>query len=113
MVASDKWGPPMEDIEVPPGASGSWEDVLHRAGNQDKLLILKDKVKDIQWNETRGHRAIGVVYNPAFERYGTYVPTSLPQRYNAPLYIDESHSPHQIHVVPAANEPPELYLWGI
>jgi erythromycin esterase len=113
VVAADKWGAPMEDMKVPSGAPGSWEDVLHQAGSQDKLLILKDKVENMQWMETRGHRAIGVVYNPAFERYGNYIPTSLPQRYDALLYIDESHSLHQMHVVPAANEPPELYPWGI
>src|SRR5256885_12281581 len=28
----------------------------------------------------RGHRAIGVVYDPERERYGNYVPTILPER---------------------------------
>lgn len=113
VVAADEWGAPMEDMMVPPGAPGSWEDVLHQAGNQDKLLILRDKAENPQWTEARGQRAIGVVYNPAFERYGNYVPTSLPRRYDALLYIDESHSLHQLHVVPQINVPPELYPWGI
>jgi len=38
----------------------------------------------------RGHRAIGVVYHPEYEHYGNYVPTVLPRRYDAFLYLDRT-----------------------
>jgi len=37
----------------------------------------------------RGHRAKGVVYNPQTEAHN-YVPTILPQRYDAFIFIDET-----------------------
>ena len=37
-----------------------------------------------------GHRAIGVVYRPKSERWGNYVPTIVPYRYDVMLYIDET-----------------------
>jgi len=64
--------------------------------------------------EPRGNRAIGVVYDPALERYGNYVPTVLPRRYDAFLYIDESHALGPLHPfekVPA--EEPETYPFGV
>ena len=42
--------------------------------------------------DARGHRAIGVVYHPDRESHGNYVPSVLPYRYDAMLYIDHSHA---------------------
>ena len=39
--------------------------------------------------ERRGHRAIGVVYDLAYEG-GNYVPTVLPDRYDAFVHADET-----------------------
>ena len=33
-----------------------------------------------------------MVYHPAAERYGNYVPTVLPRRYDALLYLDETRA---------------------
>ena len=64
------------------------------------------------FGRARGHRAIGVVYHPERER-GNFVPTVLPRRYDAFLYIDESHALHPLHIAPAdGKEPPETYPWG-
>ena len=41
-------------------------------------------------NEFRGHRAIGVVYNPNQES-GNYVPTILPMRYDSFIFIRETN----------------------
>jgi erythromycin esterase-like protein len=60
----------------------------------------------------RGHRAIGVVYQPEREAQN-YVPTILPQRYDAFLFIDESAALHPLHIEPVTDKPPETYPWGV
>jgi erythromycin esterase-like protein len=53
----------------------------------------KGKNKQEQFtNDRKGQRAIGVVYNPEYERYGNYVPTILTRRYDAFLHIDKTHA---------------------
>ena len=42
VIAGREWEAPMERMAVPPAREGSWEDVLHRAGAEDKLLLLDD-----------------------------------------------------------------------
>src|SRR4029079_4036460 len=82
VIAGEHWDAPWEVMTVPEGRPDSWEDVLHRAGPDDKLLLFShpQAAKLSSW---RGHRAIGVVYRPRFEQYGNYVPTVLPERYDA------------------------------
>src|SRR5207248_6305974 len=78
VIAAEEWEAPMERMAVPPGRPGSWEEVLHRAGAEDRLLLLDEARGSEEFLETRGHRAIGVVYHSAYERHGNYVPTVLP-----------------------------------
>ena len=60
-----------------------------------------------------GHRAIGVVYDPEFESRGNYVPTVLPKRYDAFVFIDETEALHPLHIEPQELNPPDLYPWGV
>ncbi len=76
----------------------------------DKMIIFRNNIQrsDIEWlgdnaskeeyEKNRGQRAIGVVYNPIYERYSNYVPTVLSSRYDALLFIDNTTalSPLQI-----------------
>jgi erythromycin esterase-like protein len=111
VIAGDAWEAPMESMPVPPAREGSWEDVLHRAGESNKLLLL-DEARDDEFLEERGHRAIGVVYHPGRERFGNYVPTVLPRRYDAFCYVDETRALHPLHLRPAPEKLPETYPWG-
>lgn len=111
VIAGTSWGAPMEQMTVPEGRPGSWEDVLHRAGG-DQLLIFEEKPSD-EMQKVRGHRAIGVVYHPEFESHGNYVPTVLPKRYDAFLYVDKTHALHPLHIEPQEINPPDLYPWGV
>ena len=61
-------------------------------GGEDQLVLLNGKGP---FGETRGHRAIGVVYHPEYEHLGNYVPTVLSRRYDALLFIDETHALHR------------------
>ncbi len=98
VIAADHWGGQMERLPVPPASAGSWEDLLHTAGEEDKLLILSDAADPTPMFDPRGHRAIGVVYDPDYERYGNYVPTVLPLRYDSFLYIDETRALRPLHL---------------
>src|SRR5262245_4166533 len=103
----------MEEMVVPPGRDGSWEDVLHRAGRANSLLLL-DQVQDAEdFLEERWHRPIGVVYHPEYEQFGNYVPTVLPRRYDAFCYLDETHALHPLHLRPAPEKLSETYPWGV
>jgi erythromycin esterase len=116
VIAGEQWGAPIQVMEVPPGREGSWERILHEIEPKDKLLILSqpDQVDrhEASMDAVRGHRAIGVVYRPEYERYGNYVPTVLPHRYDAFLFIDQTKALHPLHIKPSGNNEPDLYPWG-
>ncbi len=103
VIAGEAWGEPWQQMRVPEGRDGSWEDVMHRAGADDKLMIFA-RPASAAFSAWRGHRAIGVVYRPHYEQYGNYVPTVLPERYDAFLYFDQTRA-----VTPLFDAQRELY----
>jgi erythromycin esterase len=114
VIAGRAWDAPMQRMKVPPAREGSWEDVLHRAGAEDRLLLFEPERLSPAFLASRGHRAIGVVYNPDYERYGNYVPTVLPRRYDAFLYIDETEALHPLRMeAHNEHEVPETYPTGM
>jgi erythromycin esterase len=114
VIAAREWEAPMRIVSVPPARSGSWEDILHRAGSDNKLLLFADQDEAKPLLEQHGHRAIGVVYRPEHEHLGNYVPTILPRRYDAFLYLDETQA---LHPLPARarqeGEVPETFPSGV
>ncbi len=113
VIAGQEWDAPMEVMDVPQGRPGSWERVFHDAKAENQLLIMNEVADSERFLEIRGHRAIGVVYDPEFEAYGNYVPTVLPRRYDAFLFVDKTVALHPLHMVEVApNQPPDLYPWG-
>jgi len=114
VIAGVEWDAPMEKMTVPPAQPGSWEEVLHQAGVEDKLLLFAEENREGPLAQPRGHRAIGVVYRPEYEHFGNYVPTVLPRRYDAFLYLDESESLHPLHVAAdLGREVPETFPSGV
>lgn len=113
VIAGEEWGAPMKRMPVPRARADSWEDLLHRAVESNTLLLLDDVRDDEAFLEPRGHRAIGVVYHPERERYGNYVPTVLPARYDAFLFIDQTVALHPLHLEAETTAPPETYPWGV
>jgi erythromycin esterase len=113
VIAGEEWGAPMRRMLVPPARGGSWEAVLHAAGDHDRMLLFEDDEPD-PLLEPRGHRAIGVVYDPDLERFGNYVSTVLPFRYDALLHIDRTRALDPLHMEPREDgEPPETYPSGM
>jgi erythromycin esterase-like protein len=104
----------MEIMRVSPARAGSWEDVLHQAGAENKLLLMPEAHLAGPLLPRRGHRAIGVVYHPEYEHLGNYVPTVLSQRYDAFLYLDETHALRPLPIIPRTEqEVPETYPSGV
>lgn len=114
VIAADKWDGPIETMPVPHARPGSWDDLMHRAYNDDRLLIFNSDERSSPLCGRRGHRAIGVVYHPESES-GNYVPTELAARYDAFLFIDETHALHPLKVSPVDNDhdKPETYPTGM
>ncbi|TWF34961.1 erythromycin esterase-like protein [Chitinophaga polysaccharea] len=113
VIAGSRWGASMQKMQVPPAFEGSWEHLLHTAGNHNKLLIMSDFNHDVFMENHIGHRAIGVVYHPQYEKYGNYVPTILPLRYDAFIYINETTALHPLHIQPDGHQMPETFPFGV
>ncbi|MCW3094103.1 MAG: erythromycin esterase family protein [Ferruginibacter sp.] len=114
VIAGRSWGAPMHSIGVPAATKGSWEYLLHKAGKENKLLMMEDLASDDLFMENHiGHRAIGVVYNPQYEQYGNYVPTVLPLRYDAFIYLDETRALYPLHIQPGGEALPDTYPFGV
>ncbi|MDQ3967729.1 MAG: erythromycin esterase family protein, partial [Thermoproteota archaeon] len=121
VIASKAWGEPMERMQVPSAIDGSWDSFLHSLDDNDsagpnKLLTFNDidKMKASSLFESKGQRAIGVVYNPSYEKYGNYVETILPIRYDAFMFIDETHALNPLHMpVSPDEELPETFPTGL
>jgi erythromycin esterase len=114
VIAGDYWGAAMRKMPVPPARRGSWEDVLHCACDGDALLILESGADAPPLQELRGHRAIGVVYRPDVEAYGNYVPTVLPKRYDAFVYLAETTALHPLrNMADLEHEVPDTFPTGV
>jgi erythromycin esterase-like protein len=112
VIAGRAWDAPWERMIVPEARDGSWEDLLHHAIGRDALLLFEGKGESAAMRQPRGHRAIGVVYHPEFE-HGNYVPTVLPQRYDALLYLEETRALHPLPVpIEPEREVPETFPSG-
>jgi erythromycin esterase len=115
VIAADEWGAPMQRMSVPPAREGSFEDAMHRTDVGNALLIFNGSetggVREL--DQPLGHRAIGVVYDPAHERWGNYVPSIMPRRYDTFVYIDETHAVEPLHMpVHVGGDLPETYPTG-
>jgi len=114
VMAGKSWGSPMQVMQMPEARKASWEYLLHQAGKENKLLMMKDFSGNQKLMKNRiGHRAIGVIYNPLHEQYGNYVPTILPLRYDAFIYIDHTKALHPLHIKPDGDQIPDTYPFGV
>jgi erythromycin esterase len=115
VIAGDEWGAPMERMRVPPARRDSFEEAMHSGPASDCLLLFdgSDDSGVRGLDEPIGHRAIGVVYDPDHERWGNYVPTIMPRRYDAFLFIDETRAVDPLHMpVHVGGDLPETYPSG-
>lgn len=112
VVAGEEWDAPMEQMQVPSARQGSLGDLFHRASeNATDAFVFCDELAETV-AEPRGHRAIGVVYDPDRE-LGNYVPTVLPERYDAFVHVDQTSALHPLPTEPKSEKSPEAYPWGM
>ena len=116
VIAAREWGQPMQRMRVPEARAGSWEQTVHRAVGRDALFVFNgaDDGGIPGLDAPLEHRAIGVVYDPRAERWGNYVPTIVPRRYDAFCYVDETRALDPLHMpVLVDGEVPETYPSGM
>lgn len=110
VIAAKEWGGKVETMRVPPARKGSWEALLHATGASDKILFSSELAGQETLQQHIGNRAIGVQYDPSDER-GNYVPSQIPKRYDAFIFINQSKALQPLGTRPS-NEPPDTYPSG-
>jgi erythromycin esterase-like protein len=116
VIAGEEWGAPMRRLHVPPARANSFEHELHEADIGDALRVFSgnDDGGIEGLDDPIGHRAIGVVYDPRNEAWGNYVPTIVPRRYDAFMYVEETTGVDALHMpVLVDGEPPETFPSGM
>lgn len=116
VTASSAWDGPIKKITIPPGRPGSYEAAFHEVaksiGPNYYISLREDGPPKGPLTEVRGHRAIGVVYQPKHERFGNYVPTSLANRYDAFIYVDKTTALEPLIQPFESKEIPETWPLG-
>lgn len=113
VIAGHAWGELMQEMDVPEAMPGSWENALHQLGSKNRIVFMNEKMREKIGNKKFGHRAIGVVYQPHYEHYGNYVPSLMPYRYDAFIYLDETTALHPLHIKPDGHQIPETFPFGM
>ena len=95
VIAASSWGSGRKAMNLPNARKDSWEWILHHLSAEDKIIFL-DELQELPFYQHRiGHRAVGVEYDPASD-FGNYVPSILPERYDAFIFIDETTALHPL-----------------
>jgi erythromycin esterase len=104
VIAADSWGEPEAVRRVPEARAGSHEALLHEALGEPSVVVFGEDRSGPWLEPRRGHRAIGVVYDPRRES-GNYVSTAMGARYDALLWMEDTTALHPLHHEPPPQEP--------
>jgi len=115
VTAAPQWGARLQRMTVPPARPDSHEALLHQLGAADPLLLIFPEDRGGDWLAARrGHRAIGVVYDPRRDPYGNWVPTVMGGRYDALIHIDRTAALHPLQPPRAQDGGEEdTYPWAV
>ncbi|MUL41298.1 erythromycin esterase family protein [Streptomonospora sp. PA3] len=115
VIAGRHWGADPEPMTVPPARAGSLEDRLHGVLHGGAAIaVFPESGEPPEWAaRTLDHRAIGVVYRPAYEAWSNYVPTVAGRRYDAFVHCDRTSAVHPLHRAEPAPREPETYPSGV
>ncbi len=112
VLAGEGWGSPVQQMNLPEAREDSWERICHEAGKQ--FFVFSDDLRsnpDLQ--RQLPHRAVGVVYHPSREKFGNYVPTIIPDRYDAFMFLDKTQGLNEMDVKEKESKTPETYPFGL
>lgn len=117
VLAGRAWGAPEEVMPVAPARAGdSYEYYFHQAAGDlgcGRFALKFDKASTKILGRRLGQRAIGVVYQPYYERAGrNYVPTVLSERYDAFVYVDRTRALNSLHAPVEHGLVPETWPMG-
>lgn len=112
VIAGGEWGANMQEMTVPPARQGSVEEYLHNKKEGNGYVLFGEE-QDEKYENKLPHRAIGVVYNPANEKYGNYVSSLMRERYDAFIFIDKTKALHPIHIKPGGHKMPDTSPFGM
>lgn len=116
VIASPAWDGPVEVMKIPKAREHSVEAEMHNAAAQlgipNYYVLFNDEEINLTLAQPLGHRAIGVVYHPPSEQRGNYVPTSLSNRYDAMVFIDETNALNPLKTNVDKTKIPETYPHG-
>ena len=91
VIAGNQWRSPHRSVPLPEPPKGTVDEKLSRHDDSAYFVIFDDGDAELDfWAQRPGQRAVGVVYHPAHEEHGNYVPTNPAQRYDALIYLDET-----------------------
>ncbi len=96
VLAASAWGTPERVLRVPAARRLTHEDFLHRALGRAAVLVFGPDRSGPWLSSWWGHRAVGVVYDPA-RGAGNYVPTRMGARYDALVWLEETGPLHPLH----------------
>ncbi len=120
VIAGSEWGDIMRVMNVPKAIPNSWEYIMHELESpeftpvhKDRIVFMTEEMKEQIGKKELGHRAIGVVYHPQYEYLGNYVPSLMPHRYNAFIYLDKTSALHPLHIKPDGHQMPETFPFGL
>jgi len=113
VIAGREWGDMMRVMHQPEAIPDSWEFLLHQLDAKNRIIIMNEEMKKQIGKKEFGHRAIGVVYHPQYEHLGNYVPSLMPFRYDAFVYLDETSALHPLHIKPDGHQMPETFPFGM
>lgn len=115
VLAGRAWGAPEKVMPLPPAHKESYEHYFHqviRKTHNNEAYILLDYSSHPSLSKKRGHRAVGVVYDPYHELKRNYVPTNLLQRYNAFIFVNQSTALKSLHAAATEGKLPETWPVG-
>lgn len=113
VLASHSWGGPLSTMELPEAKMGSLDRLLHqhvdKVGHKNFYLDFSKVTESSALHQLRGHRAVGVVYDPAHEEFRNYVPTAVAKSYDALIYLDETKALSPLGFFAENGEFPDTY----
>jgi len=97
VIAGSSWESVRQIMRIPEARPNSWEALIKEVSDSDFYILFNDQDRlNSQLNSHWDHRAIGVVYNPRQEA-GNYVPTIIPDRYDAFIFFIETSPLNPLH----------------
>ena len=114
VAAATDWDGDIEVMRVRPSHRESYERLCHDAGVPHFLLDLHgDQALRSRLLEARLERFIGVIYRPETELASHYAAASLPQQFDAWVWLDETSAVVPLGPEHAQSGAPETWPFGL